>query len=128
MFTAREAPAGPLRNGDTLPRSVMLVRVERDEEPADFTATDPGLRVLRVKHPLPACVRMGVMRPLVIVVGPAVRDRDRAILLRTANELDSLLVDLGRLRVESSVSAWLQRTMTAVQARRERKALRKQHG
>jgi hypothetical protein len=72
--------------------SVMLVRVD-DPEIAQI-ATAVASRVLRVRHPIPACQRVGVTRPLVIVLGPNVRSADAHLVLEAADQVSAEVVYL----------------------------------
>lgn len=71
------------------PLAVMLVRVS-DEAEAELSPLP--LRLLKVRHPLPALVRMEVVRPLVIVVGDRVRTQDFWAICAKANEIGAEVV------------------------------------
>ena len=70
---------------------LMLVQVEHEEEPAGLT--DLPVRVVRVRHPVPAFVRMRVLKPCVVIVGRAVTVGYLPELFRAAREIDAKLMD-----------------------------------
>jgi hypothetical protein len=75
---------------------ILLVRAHPDEEARCLAALDDlTARVLRVRHPLPACQRIRVVRPTVVVVGRGVRDEDARLLIDAAREAGSEVVELG---------------------------------
>jgi hypothetical protein len=96
-----------------LPR-VMLVRLEPGEEPCELGLVCLPVSVLRVRHPLPACERMRVMRPLVVIVGPSVVERDLALLMHAADETDTAILHLGSLVDRETLADWLQRAIEVV--------------
>jgi hypothetical protein len=100
-----------------LPR-VMLVRLEPGEEPSELGLVRLPVSVLRVRHPLPACERMRVMRPQVVIVGPSVVDRDLALLMHAAGETDAAILHLGSLVDRETLADWLLRAIELVTASR----------
>jgi hypothetical protein len=97
---------------------VMLVRLEPGEEPSELGLARLPVSLLRVRHPLPACERMRVMRPLVVIVGPTVVERDLALLLRAADETDTAILHLGSLIDRETLADWLRCAIGLVAASR----------
>jgi hypothetical protein len=79
--------------------------------------------VLRVRHPLPACVRIGVMPPAVILVGKTVKPRDFAPLQAAADEVGAEVYLLDSLAPPDGLYEWLVRRAARVQARREERVV-----
>lgn len=73
---------------------IMLVGVDPAEEATRLDLDELASGLLRVKHPLPACERMRVMRPLVVIVGAAVCKRDSKVLTDVARETGCEVVEL----------------------------------
>jgi hypothetical protein len=81
---------------------ILFVRVLPDEESACMASLADGTaRALRVRHPLPACERIRVVRPQVVVIG-RMRDEDAGLLWDVAREVGCEVVEL-RLLVAPSV-------------------------
>jgi hypothetical protein len=74
--------------------SIMLVVVDDAEQAVTIDWTELAHRVLRVRQPIPACERMRIMRPRVVVVGPTVAGRDVEQLRDTAREIGCEVVEL----------------------------------
>ena len=74
--------------------SIMLVVVDDAEQAMTIDWTELAHRVLRVRQPIPACERMRITRPLVVVVGPTVARRDVDQLRDAARETGSEVVEL----------------------------------
>jgi hypothetical protein len=72
--------------------SVMLVRIEPGEEPTGLDLDGLALRIFRVRHPLPACVRMGVLLPEAVLVGPSVQSRDLAPIIDVARQIQAAVI------------------------------------
>jgi hypothetical protein len=96
----------------------MLVRIEPGEEPKELGIDNLPVRVLRVRHPLPACQRMHVTRPLVVLVGEGVRKPDVHLLIEEAQRIRAAVLPLGPLVHRSSLGAWLQDAMQVAFQRR----------
>jgi hypothetical protein len=103
--------------------SIMLVRIDPGTEPADLRLDDLPFTVLRVRHPLPACVRMRVMRPAVVLVGRSVLPRDFVLMLAAADRIGASVTLLGGLTATEGLHDWLVRTVDEVQTRRSQRAL-----
>lgn len=89
----------------------MLVQVERSQELHLLgRESEPSLRILRVKYPLPACVRMRVMRPTVVVVGGEVFGRDLALVLDAASDVNAILIRAESWIDEGALTRWLGRS------------------
>jgi hypothetical protein len=89
----------------------MLVRIEREAEPPEWGLDDLDVEVLRVRHPLPACQRMEVTRPVIVVLGEEVRPIDVAFVKRTAREIGARVVQLSALLARDSFGKWLRATV-----------------
>jgi hypothetical protein len=85
----------------------MLVRIERAAEPSEWGLDNLDVEVLRVRHPLPACARMEVTRPFVVLLGEDVRPVDVAFVKRTAREIGARVVQLSPMLARDSLGAWL---------------------
>ena len=92
-------------------RVIMLVRIERGEEPEELLRLNEECQLLRVRYALPACERMRITRPLVVVLGPNVREWDVVHLERTATEIDATMIQLGPMIVPGSLQGWLTEAM-----------------
>jgi hypothetical protein len=86
---------------------IMLVRIDPSAEPREWGLDDLDVEVLRVRHPLPACARMEVTRPFVVLLGEDVRPVDVAFVKRTAREIGAKVVQLGPLLARDSLGRWL---------------------
>jgi hypothetical protein len=108
---ADEAVSRPISHlgQEPLP-SVLLVRVAADEE-ADSGVNELALRVLRVRHPLPARERIRVMRPSLIVVGRGVREVDVDLLRDGAREIGAETLELGSFVSRSALEEALRRAI-----------------
>jgi hypothetical protein len=98
--------------------SVMLVRIDPGTEPEDLRLDETDLEVLRVRHPVPACTRMRVMRPAVVLVGKSVKPRDFILLLRAADDIGAEVFLVDAVAPAEGLHAWVVRIAGAVQARR----------
>ncbi len=86
---------------------IMLVRVGSPEENAYWGLDELGVDVLRVRHPLPACARMQVTRPKVVILGEDIRPMDVAFIKRTAREIGAKIVQLGPLIARDALRGWV---------------------
>jgi hypothetical protein len=73
---------------------IMLVRVPEDVE-AQLELSSLAVRVLRVRHPLPACHRAHITRPSVIVIGGGVRSVDADLLSTEAVRIRAAVLDMS---------------------------------
>jgi hypothetical protein len=108
----------PLGSRVTLRPSVMLVRVERGEEQPELSLEHLGIRKIRVRHPLQACVRMQVLRPEVILVGSNVQPWDLAKVLNQAHAILAAVMPRSQLHAGDRLRAWVLDTIAVVRARR----------
>lgn len=101
---------------------ILLVRVPADDEAACVAALDDmTARVLRVRHPLPACERVRVVRPAVVVIGRGVRDDDARLLIDAAREAGAEVVELGAFVAPRALREALRRAVgRAARAERAR--------
>lgn len=111
-----EPPVSQLRRRKAA--SVMLVRVDPAEEAQRFDPSEFADSVLRVVHPLPACERMRIMRPFVIIVGSAVFDRDVELLTKAAREIGCEVVELGAFVSHATFHEALHRAVARASSRR----------
>jgi hypothetical protein len=107
---------------------VMLVRIEPGHEPSELGLDDLPVRVLRVRHPLPACVRMRILRPEAILVGPSVQPRDLSLLMDAAYETQAALMPLSHMVGQCMLRPWLLRMLDVVQERRAQPPAARQTG
>lgn len=98
--------------------SVMLVQIEPGEEPAELKLTELPVRILRVRFPLPAAVRILVTRPVAVIIGEAVVERDLAFVFEAADDVGAATLQLGALVSQSALGGWLRRAISKAAARR----------
>lgn len=96
---------------------VMLVRVEAWEEQM-LLMRDIAAEVVRVRHPLPACDRMRVMKPAVIIVGAGVRPADFERIVDEAYELRAAVLQVGQVPW-GKLRSWIGMALEKVRQRRE---------
>ena len=93
---------------------VLLVRIEEGEDPPELRLREQPLLVLRVRHPLPACVRIRVVHPHVVVVGRSVMPGFLPELFRAARAVKAELLDLsvtGRHELHDSLIAGIRASL-----------------
>jgi hypothetical protein len=73
---------------------VLLVHVDPDDEAETLGLDELAVRILRVRHPLPACERIRVVRPLAVVIGHGVRGLDLDLVRDAAHEVGGEIVEL----------------------------------
>ena len=100
------------------PPAVMLVRIAAGEEPRELALDDLFVRVLRVRHPVPACQRIRITRPHVVIFGESVRLADRALLLEEAKLVGAAVLPLSSMINRQALGAWLRNAMELVAQRR----------
>jgi hypothetical protein len=110
------------------PPCVMLVRIAEGEEPRELGLREMRAKVLRVRHPLPACERIRVLRPSVVVVGPNVRSDDLAKLAAAARDAKAAILQLGPLVSRELLGGWLRTAIDIVRRRRAQGAERSKAG
>jgi hypothetical protein len=98
----------------------MLVRIEPWEE-SMLLLRDLHTRVIRVRHPLPACERMRVTKPAVIIVGASVRPRDFELLVDEAYELRAAVLQVGQVPF-GKLRTWIAMALDKVSQRRAAEA------
>jgi hypothetical protein len=87
---------------------IMLIRIEpKAPEVSEWGLGQLDAEVLHVRHPLPACERMRITRPVVVVVGEDVRPVDVAFIKRAAREIGARVVQVGPLLVRDSLRNWI---------------------
>ena len=89
---------------------IMLVRADDPQQTAHWgldELDELGVEVLRVRHPLPACARMHVTRPKVVVLGQDIRPVDVAFIKRAAREIGAKIVQLGPLIARDALRGWV---------------------
>jgi hypothetical protein len=99
--------------------SVMLVRIDPGEEPCDLQPDDLPYTVLRVRHPLPACTRMEILRPAVVLVGKTVQPRDFVLMMGVADAIGAAIVLVNALVAPEGLQEWVVRKAAEVQTRRD---------
>jgi hypothetical protein len=102
------------------PDVVMLVRVEAWEEQM-LLLRDVAAEVVRVRHPLPACDRMRVTKPAVVIVGASVRPVDFQRLVDEAYELRAAVLQVGQVPW-GKLRGWIATALDKVRQRRAAEA------
>ena len=92
---------------------VMLVRIEAGAELPEFDLEGRRLEVVRVRHPLPACQRMSILRPRIVVVGESVREWDVALLQAQAKKIGAAVLRLGPLVSRAAIPGWFRQVLEA---------------
>jgi hypothetical protein len=90
--------------------SILTVRVVDPWTQA--TIESFGLPLLRVRHPLPACERILVTRPIVVVIGPTIRPADVELVARAAAKVNARVVEAASVGETQLVSV-LRRAINA---------------
>lgn len=98
------------------PDVVMLVRMEPWEEQM-LLLRDMAATVVRVRHPLPACERMRVTKPAVIIVGAGVRPKDFELIVDEAYELRAAVLQVGQVPW-GKLRTWIATALDKVRERR----------
>lgn len=98
------------------PDVVMLVRVEPWEE-AMLLLRDLDVEVVRVRHPLPACERMKITKPSLIIVGAGVRTKDFELVVDEAYELRAAVLQVGQVPW-GKLRTWMNMALDKVRERR----------
>ena len=101
----------------------MLVRIDPGHEPPELGLDDLPVRVLSVRHPLPACVRMAIVRPEVILVGVSVQARDLALLMDAAYDIQAAIMPLAHWVGRCALRPWVLRMVDVVRDRRSEPAI-----
>jgi len=102
------------------PDVVMLVRIEPWEE-SMLLLRELNTQVVRVRHPLPACERMRVQKPAVIIVGASVRPKDFELLVDEAYELRAAVLQVGQVPF-GKLRSWIAMALDKVRQRRAAEA------
>jgi hypothetical protein len=100
----------------------MLIRIPVGGEPSGLRLNELPFAVLRVRHPLPACTRIAVMRPAVILVGSSVQPRDFDLVARAAEDVGAAAVLVDGLVDTLKLHDWVATTVVAVIAKRQQRA------
>jgi hypothetical protein len=103
---------------------VMLVRIDPGHEPAGLRLQDLPYEVFRVRHPLPACTRMGTLRPAVVLVGKTVQPRDFVLMIAAADAIGAAIVLVDALVAPEGLYAWVVKSAITVLERRAEQAMR----
>jgi hypothetical protein len=104
--------SGPRRKGPW----VMLVRVKRGDEEDRLGLSALGVRVVRVTHPLPACERMRVLRPSVVVAGPGIGDLDLDRLMEVSRETGIQVIAMAAFVAPAAVREMVRRAIARATA------------
>jgi hypothetical protein len=97
----------------------MLVRVEPQSEQPEWGLGELDAEVLRVRHPLPACARIEVTRPKVVIVGEDIRPVDVAFVKRAARQVGAKVLHLSPLIARDAVRGWVQAVLDDERAHAE---------
>ena len=90
---------------------VMLVRIEHAAELPELDQEGRRLRVVRVRHPVPACQRRAVLLPRVVIVGESVREWDFALVQAQARKIGAAILRLGPLVSREAIPGWLRQVL-----------------
>jgi hypothetical protein len=96
--------------------AVRILTVRLDDPWMHAAVESVGAEVLRVRHPLPACERIRVNEPAVVVVGPTVQWRDYLLLVAAAASVGAAIIE-ARLATEHSLVSDLRMAVDGVLAR-----------
>jgi hypothetical protein len=99
--------------------SVMLIRIPAGTEPTGLRLSELPFAVLHVRHPLPACTRISVMRPAVVLVGRSVQPRDFDLVLSAAAGVGASVVLVDGLVDTTKLHDWVMTTVASVIAKRQ---------
>ncbi|HEX8796904.1 MAG TPA: hypothetical protein VF765_38395 [Polyangiaceae bacterium] len=99
---------------------LLLIGIEPGEEPAELGIRElaGALRVLRVRYPIPACQRIRIVRPHVIIVDRTVRAWSLAAIEQAAKEVGAPILQLGPLVCREVLGKWLRHALEASLASR----------
>lgn len=97
--------------------SVMLIRIAPEDE-ADLRLEELPMHVLRVRHALPAIVRMQNLRPDLVLVGRRVPPRDLGHVLDAAFEIAAGAQQVGAFLGRDALHEWMLRMVGIVRQRR----------
>jgi len=100
---------------------VMLVRIDEGQEPRGLRIDDLPFAIVRVRHPLPACTRILVLKPAVVLVGRTVQPRDFVQMVQAADQVGAAIVLVDALS-PAGLYEWTVRSVAAVRERRENQA------
>lgn len=79
-----------------------------------LTLDELPVRVLRCRHPIPGCQRALVTRPLLVIVGGAVREWSRPMLVEACQDIGAALLQLGPLIASDALADWMRKAMARV--------------
>ncbi len=85
---------------------VMLVRVEAEDEPRELRSAAARVKALRVREPVPACERIRILRPHLVVVGRTVGSWAYAELAWAARQVGAEIVDLRHVAPGGAGGTW----------------------
>ena len=71
----------------------MLIAIDREREPEDLSLDKLPVRVVRVRHPLPACVRIRALRPHIVIVGASVVPAFLPELAQAVSDVGAIVID-----------------------------------
>jgi hypothetical protein len=97
----------------------LTVRVEPQAEQPEWGLSEMDAEILRVKHPLPACARIEVTRPKIVILGEDIRPVDVAFVKRSAREVGAKVLQLGPLIARNAVRGWIEAVLDDDRARAE---------
>ncbi len=103
------------------PPQVLLVCLEPGEEPTELGIQDLPVRVLRVRHPLPACTRIRAVRPYAVIIGSRVKPWALPLLADAARDAGAEVLELTSLIARSALGSWVSGAIERVSLRRTEK-------
>lgn len=99
------------------PPCVVLVRVAAEEEPSELQLGKPPVHAIRLLEPVPAAVRIQVLRPHLVLVGASLPIWTLADLIYAARDVGADLIELGKVTMPDG---WFTVALSDVVARRAR--------
>jgi hypothetical protein len=99
------------------PPCVVLVRVAAEEEPSELQLTKPPVHAIRLLEPVPAALRIQILRPHLVLAGASLPMWALADLICAARDAGADLIELGKLTMPDG---WFTVALADVVARRAR--------
>ena len=109
---------GPAPRVRIVPPKVMLIGLAAGEEPPALGLEERVVEIVRVRFARPACVRIRVLRPHVVVVGPGVKPHHLPELVRASRDGTAEIVDLSVVRGQKLRAAMSNALQSALARRR----------
>jgi hypothetical protein len=99
---------------------VILVRVAQDEEPPELSSDTVAVRAVRVREPIPACERIRILRPHLVLVGRDVGAWALPDLIWAARAAGAELIDLGLNARRGAPPSWFKDALATAIAERSK--------